>query len=194
VLASTGVALGQLPDDVLSFYAALHALAGDHEQAIQLLAPQVNLEAPYLDPVKEAFAVHALAWAYLSAGESERARRLLLRIDQAFAEQEARGQLHLGNERAIWAMTTVLLGDTERALDLLEQAEQAGWRRAGAVLHDPRWAAVRDEPHFQAIVARVQADVAAQRARVEARDAEDEFEARLDAAVAAQQAQSGNSP
>jgi TolB-like protein/Tfp pilus assembly protein PilF len=194
VLASTGVALGQLPEDVLSFYAALHALAGDHEQAIQLLAPQVNLEAPYLDPVKEAFAAHALAWAYLSAGESERARRLLLRIDQAFAEQEARGQLHLGNERAIWAMTTVLLGDTERALDLLEQAEQAGWRRAGAVLHDPRWAAVRDEPHFQAVVARVQADVAAQRARVEARDAEDEFEARLDAAVAAQQAQSADSP
>ncbi len=85
-------------------------------------------------------------------------------------------------------MNTLLLGDAPRALEQLEKAEQSGWRRYQAVLRDPRWAALRDEPRFQAIVARSKADIALQRERVEARDREDDFEARLDAAIAAHRA------
>jgi hypothetical protein len=85
---------------------------------------------------------------------------------------------------ADYALTAVLLGDLPRALDLLEQAEQAGWRRYYATLRDPRWDALREEPRFQGILARVKADIDAQRARVEALEAEDDFEARLDAAIA----------
>jgi hypothetical protein len=188
-LEAGGLALDQAPRSMLQTYGGLQSLAGDHQAAIRTLAPLVDLEIPAADTLQEAFLTHTLAWAYLQAGESDRARRSLERLEAGFADLEARGQLHLANEIAIYALHILLRGDMDRALDLLEQAEQGGWRRIGAVLQDPRWAAVREQPRFRAIVARVESDIAVQRARVEARDAEDDFEARLDAAIAAQQAQ-----
>jgi hypothetical protein len=43
---------------------------------------------------------------------------------------------------------------------------------------------VTDEPRFQAVMARVKADLDEQRARVEAIEAGEDFVARLDAAIA----------
>jgi hypothetical protein len=45
------------------------------------------------------------------------------------------------------------------------------------ILYDPRWDAVRQEPLFEAVMARVKADIDRQRAVVEAVDREENFAA-----------------
>jgi TolB-like protein/Tfp pilus assembly protein PilF len=184
-LDAASVNLEQVPDDVRSFYGALHSLAGHHEIAVRILEPLVDANAPLRDAIAEAFVVHALAHALLEAGHQERAARLLRRHDLAFVRLHAEGKLELSSEQAMYALNTLMLGDAAGALDLLERAERAGWRRYYSVLHDPRWNAVRKEPRYQAIMARVKADIDAQRRRVEVIEAEDDFAARLDAAIAA---------
>jgi TolB-like protein/Tfp pilus assembly protein PilF len=184
-LDAANVNLEQVPDDMRSFYGALHSLAGHHEVAIRILEPLVDPEAPLRDAIAEAFVVHALAYAWLEAGHQDRATRLLRRHDQAFVRLEAEGKLELSSEQAMYALNTLLLGDAGGALDLLERAERSGWRKYYSVLRDPRWDTVRAESRFQAIMARVQADIADQRGRVEAIEAEDDFAARLDAAIEA---------
>jgi TolB-like protein len=188
-LESAGMTREQAPDSTRQVYGVLQSLAGNPVAAINILAPLVDVEAPLPEAATQSLVSQALAWAYLQRGETGSAERLLQRLEQGFADLEERGQLHLGNDRADYALNALLLGDAARALDLLEQAEQAGWRRYYVAQRDPRWQALHEEPRFQAILARVKADIDRQRARVEAIDAEDDFEARLDAALAAQQAQ-----
>jgi TolB-like protein len=183
-LKAAGMTLDGVPENALQLYGVLQSLAGDHSAAIELLAPLVDLEAPLPEAVTRSFVSQALAWSHQQVGERDKAVRLLEQLERDFVDLEERGQLHMGNDRAVHALNAVLLGDLPRALDLLEQAEQAGWRRYYATLRDPRWDALREEPRFQAILARVKADIDAQRARVEALEAEDDFEARLDAAIA----------
>jgi hypothetical protein len=86
------------------------------------------------------------------------------RTRPATAEAELRQALPLG------------LGDHPRAIDLLERAADAGWRAYFPIRRDPRWDPARADPKFQAVLDR-------QRAELEAIEAEDDFEARLDAAL-----------
>jgi TolB-like protein len=187
-LESAGMTQEQVPDSTLRVYGVLQSLAGNHSAAIEILEPLVDVEALLPEAATQSLVSQALAWAYLQRGETGSAEQVLQRLERGFVDLEERGQLHLGNDRADHALNALLLGDPERALDLLEQAEQAGWRRYYAAQRDPRWAAVREEPRFVGIMTRIKDDIDAQRARVEATDAADDFEARLDAAIAAQQA------
>jgi TolB-like protein/Tfp pilus assembly protein PilF len=82
------------------------------------------------------------------------------------------------------ARATLLLGDTDRALVLLEQAAREGWRGYYGASRDPRWAIVRDEPRFRAVMAWVKEDLDAQRAAFEATHSDEDFLARLDAIMA----------
>jgi TolB-like protein len=183
-LEAAGMTKEQAPESTRQTYGVLQSLAGNHSAAIDILAPLVDVDAPQPETVVGSLVSQALAWAYLQRGETDRAARLLERLERVFADLEERGQLHLGNDRADFALNALLLGDAPRALDLLEQAEKTGWRRYYATLRDPRWDGLREEPRFRAIMARVRADIDLQRARVEALEAEDDFEARLDAAIA----------
>jgi hypothetical protein len=79
------------------------------------------------------------------------------------------------------------MGDQELALDRLEQAVRAGWREYYIRQHDPRWAALKDNPRYQALMAEVKADVDRQRAEVEHIDAQEDFPALLDRVRAARQ-------
>ena len=58
-------------------------------------------------------------------------------------------------------------GDTKTALDWLERAFTAGWRDPRTTTLNPMWASLRGEPRFQQIVSRMEADVAAMRARAD---------------------------
>jgi hypothetical protein len=51
-------------------------------------------------------------------------------------------------------------------------------------MRDPRWAMVRDEPRFRAVMAWVKEDLDAQRAAFEAANSDEEFLTRLDAVMA----------
>jgi TolB-like protein len=162
-------------------YGALLGLSGDYEGAIRLLEPYVEIPGAERD----------LARAWQQTGEMDKAAALLSRVDAEFRAMQADGILHVGPGLASYAFNTLLLGDKQRALDLLEQAWEAGWRghnwdfyQLWPLMHDPAWDAVSDEPRFQALIARVEADIDRQRAQVEKIDAEDDFIARYEAALA----------
>ena len=58
-------------------------------------------------------------------------------------------------------------GDTKTALDGFERAYAAGWRDARTTRLNPMWASLRGEPRFQQLVARIESDVTAMRARAD---------------------------
>ena len=60
-----------------------------------------------------------------------------------------------------------LRGDVPAALDWLERAYQAGWRDARTTRVFPLWASLQREPRFERLAARIEADVAAMRARAD---------------------------
>jgi tetratricopeptide (TPR) repeat protein len=172
--------LADIPRDAVTLYGSLRALAGDAEGSIRVLTPLIAEGGVHrLRPSSR-----ALAWAYLQAGDPAAAAALLEPLDRDYREQEAAGRLHLSDDLAYFARNTLLLGDPERALELLARAAEAGWRGYYAALRDPRWDAVRARAEFQAIMAGVKADLDLQRAQLEAIDAEDDFIARYEAALA----------
>jgi len=190
VLADAGMEPGRIPRVQALVYGELQVLAGEYESAIETLEPLIYTEAvrrqflPRPDMIHDN-ARHALAWAWLQTGAYDKAAILLELDDQGFRKLEAEGRLqHFANASAQFARNTLLLGDADRALELLDQSVDAGWREYYLTLHDPRWAPVRDEPKFQSIMARVKADIDLQRARMEEIDAADDFGARVDTALA----------
>jgi hypothetical protein len=175
-----GPDLADIPRDAVILYGSLRALAGDAEGTIRVLAPLlVEGDVHRLRPLSR-----AVAWAYLQAGDPAAAAALLEPLDRHYREREVAGRLHLSGDLAHFALNTLLLGDPDRALALLARAAEAGWRGYYAALRDPRWDAVRERPEFQAIMAGVKADLDLQRAQLEAIDAEDDFIARYEAALA----------
>jgi TolB-like protein/DNA-binding winged helix-turn-helix (wHTH) protein/Flp pilus assembly protein TadD len=167
------------PAPVSLEYGVLQAMTGDYRAAIQTLAPQLNVDGT-LD-VGDANARHALAWAYLQTGATDRAHRILSDLEQGYRQRQAEGWLHLSLDLAIFAQNAVLAGDEELALDRMKQAVEAGWRDYYSVINDPRWASLRDDVRFKHLMARVKADIDSQRARLEQIEVNEDTVARLDA-------------
>jgi hypothetical protein len=60
-----------------------------------------------------------------------------------------------------------LRGETEAALESLDRAYAAGWRDGRTTARDPLLASLRSEPRFMQTLSRIEADVAAMRARAD---------------------------
>ena len=71
-----------------------------------------------------------------------------------------------------------LKGDKQKALSALRQAIDEGWRFRWwyFLKHDPTLESMHAEPEFQAMVAEIEADMAAQLARVREMERNGEFE------------------
>jgi hypothetical protein len=71
-----------------------------------------------------------------------------------------------------------LRGDKQKALSALQQAIDEGWRTYWwyYLKHDPTLELLHDEPEFQAMVAEIEADMAAQLARVREMERNGELE------------------
>lgn len=121
----------QVPDSTRQACGVLQALAGNHSASISILAPLVDAGTPLPEAGTQTFVWQTLARAYLQRGEPDSAEQLLRGLERGFVDREKRGQLHLRNERADYAMNALLLGDPARAQ---------------AALHDPRRAAVQALP------------------------------------------------
>jgi hypothetical protein len=66
------------------------------------------------------------------------------------------------------AQIEILRGNRVASLDLLEQAAAIGWRRHRSLSLNVTWDPLREDPRFQAIVQRVEEDLARQRAVLDA--------------------------
>jgi TolB-like protein/DNA-binding winged helix-turn-helix (wHTH) protein/Tfp pilus assembly protein PilF len=161
-------------------YGILQALAGDYRGAIGTLASYVDIETS--EEIDHYGARHALAWAYLNTGETERAHRLLHEFDRRYRDLQAEGWLHVSEDLARFAQNAALAGDKELAIGRLRQAVEAGWRGYYSASNDPRWQSLRDDPRFNALMATVKADIEAQRVQVEQIETKDDFVARLEKA------------
>ena len=56
-------------------------------------------------------------------------------------------------------------GETAPALEWLERGYEAGWRDYRITRRDPFFAALREEPRFRALLARMESDVSAMQRR-----------------------------
>lgn len=107
-----------------------------------------------------AFLLHQL-------GQGERAAELFdeaLRVDRAAVEAGSQSSFRPKEIAAIQAVR----GNAEEALEWLERAYHAGYVRPRMLAQDPMFASLRDDEGFQALLSRMERDVAAERARVEA--------------------------
>ena len=114
----------------------------------------------------EAFLVSVdLASAYLHAGQEVEAERLLSLVE--FELPYWSRDLVLGHGIAD-AEFHALRGDKEKALAALQKHVEAGFRGQWRwkLLDSPSLVSIRDTPEFAAIVAEIEADMAAQLARV----------------------------
>jgi TolB-like protein/Flp pilus assembly protein TadD len=190
LLSSGQVDPARLVPDAAGRFGELLALEGMHQRAIDVLE-ELSRTAPRAWP-RLFRARQALAWAYLQAGEREKADEVLAALLEDYDASIAAGETRLFDVNAGFlsgglggkALATLLLGDRDGALKLLEQAAREGWRGYYGARRDPRWAMVADEPRFQGVMAWVKEDLDAQRAAFEATHDDEAFLARLEAVIA----------
>jgi tetratricopeptide (TPR) repeat protein len=182
--------LEMAPPGLRTVFGILQALAGEHEGAIQTLSAMTDVDLASWGNDIEFDALQSLAWARLQVGATEEAAAGLKALDQRLRSQRAEGRLNRSDDLFAFARNAVLMGDHERALELLEQATDAGWRRYLGMANDPRWDALRGESRFEAVMSAVRSKVADERARADAADAAEDFEALVNAALAQQKSTS----
>jgi hypothetical protein len=184
--------IAELPLEFKLNFGTLQALSGSYEDAIGTLEPLTDSGKPLrLLPgaVYEINALQALAWAHRGSGNPKAAATILDDLESGFLQEQAAGRLHSSHMRYRFALNALLAGSVDLALDRLEQAIDAGWRDYYMVHNDPRWRQIAGNYRYLELMAAVKADLHAERAEVERQDAEDDFVARLDSAVAARAAQ-----
>jgi eukaryotic-like serine/threonine-protein kinase len=109
-----------------------------------------------------------LVHAYQLHKEGQKARASEL-MDQVLAasEEAIKGGADWLYPRIQIATVHAIRGDVPTALDWLERAYQAGWKDPRIARMLPMWASLRREPRFEKLVAQMEADLAAMRARAD---------------------------
>ncbi len=181
---ASGVSVTELSPTERDFVGINVALSGDYREAVDMLAEWLpNAGEVAIRSLSRFYGMDAyqsLAWAYRQTGMPDMARQRLEIVEQWFLQKRASVETMQSWELYGAARNAVLMDDKELALDRLEQAVKAGWRRYYIDKHDPRWGALRNDPRYQALTAEVKADVDRQRAEVQRIDAEEDFQALLD--------------
>jgi TolB-like protein/Flp pilus assembly protein TadD len=187
-LEERGANLSELERTFSLYLGRYQALAGDHVGAVATLAPVLpeTINTRRLDDeVIDGY--HALAWSYLQLGEPDKAQALLSQFDEFFRDAEEKQLSQRNPNLYLFAQNTLLVGNVDLALDRFEKAIDAGWREFYTKRHDPRWAALKNDPRYEALMAKVRGDVDRQRAEVEQMDAAEDFPALLDSVQASRQ-------
>jgi tetratricopeptide (TPR) repeat protein len=153
--------------------------AGRYSEARELYEKSVpelvNEGDPKIDNTLRYMAAIDLALVLSKTGEQERADLLLDR-----SLQHIQAMPRLGND-GYWIADVqiyALQGEKQKALSALRQAIDEGWRAMWwyFLKHDPNLESLHDEPEFQAMVAEIEADMAAQLERVREMERNGELE------------------
>ena len=109
--------------------------------------------------------LNAVGFAYLQTGDHAAAASIL--------SVETNRQAHYKPWSspivlAPMALNAALQGDDDLAYRRLSQAVDKGWADYYRAINDPRWGDVLSQPRFVTLLEKVQADLAEQRAQVEA--------------------------
>ncbi len=183
MLAREGRTLSEMPRMFVLLYGDQQALAGDYDGAIGTLEPMIGPPRPLnfdeFHPL-ETSALHSLVWSYQNSGLSEKGKPILESLERELQAEARLGRLHGSNDLYFFARNALLMGNHDLALARLEEAVAAGWREYYIHEHDGRWAPLRDNPDYQAMMADVKADVDRQRVEVERDDARRNLPALLD--------------
>jgi DNA-binding winged helix-turn-helix (wHTH) protein/cytochrome c-type biogenesis protein CcmH/NrfG len=105
-----------------------------------------------------------LAAAYVAMGERNRAGELLSRAIETARENEAieHSAAAASLSEMYWSVSTACarLGDTARALAMVQCAVNGGWRDAAWMENDPELSPLRHDPVFRQLIETVRAEVA----------------------------------
>ncbi len=134
----------------------------------------LNEDEPKIDRTNFRQAID-LALVLSKTGEQERADLLL---DRSLTFIPTIPRLSFAGYGISDVLVYAQQGKTEAALASLREAIDQGWRFSWwyYLEHDPNLDSIRDEPEFQAMVAEIKADMAAQLERVRAMEASGELE------------------
>ncbi len=143
--------------------------SGDGERALaryREVFPKLFADDPEISDGNYVAALN-LAWLIRQTGAAERSDLLL---DRSLAYMRGLPLLGPDGSAPYQAYAYAVRGERRRALEALGEAADAGWRYFWRVFlkFDPAFATLHDDPEFQAIVAQVEADMAAQLANVRA--------------------------
>jgi TolB-like protein/Flp pilus assembly protein TadD len=137
--------------------------ARDAAEVVRALLPRAA-DAPFHNAPYRVKLAHA--YHLQRAGSTSEAAKILDEIAEANRKSLLAG--------ADWplvfmehAAVLALRGQTTAALDELERGYAAGWRDGRTLAIDPLFASVRAEPRFTLLLSRIEADVAAMRARAD---------------------------
>jgi len=172
-----------VPVEFRLYYGEALSMAGDYAAAIETVerAWDPETSARYGEYNELAGSVlHTLAWSYKNLGDTDKAAEILKSLEQTFIDLQGKGLMHESDDLYFFACNAMLMGNRELAYQRLRQAVDAGWREVYIHAGDPRWEPLEQDPRYRALMAEVRADVDAQRAEVERRDAEEDFPALLD--------------
>jgi tetratricopeptide (TPR) repeat protein len=122
------------------------------------------------------YAAIDLAYVLLATGETAGAKQLL---DRVLSHLDTMPRL---SSRGYWMNDVrihAMQGNTRQALAALREAVDAGWRVYWRVYlqHDPALAALREEPEYASVIAKLEADMASQLERVRGLEAGGNLEA-----------------
>jgi hypothetical protein len=135
----------------------------------------VNEDDPKIDNMTIYVAAIDLALVLSKTGEQERAD---LFLDRSLQHIQTIQRLGGGGHWIADVQIYALKGEKQKALAALRQAINEGWRATWwyYLKHDPNLESLHDEPEFQAMVAEIEADMAAQLARVREMERNGELE------------------
>lgn len=175
-----GRPLSELPFVIRETHGGMMVMTGRYEDGIGVLEPLFgeNFRIPqHLGGSRFALTfAQLLAYAYQMVGRHEDKAALLRRIQGHIATLRAAGSGHSPGLYIVEARNFALLGESREALQTLRLAVNAGWRDPAFERHIPAWDALRGDAEYQALIALVEADVAAQCSLVEAQGRDVAFE------------------